>query len=169
MSSVQHKNHLQLIKIIITQSFTSFIICDHCFSLVILYFVIFDYSDCSECVYYDCLCISVLLESLNCTYLYLKFNINDVINEYMKQTIHLFKLNTKIICLFKTLKQNKSWTLIKVCCVAKKLDDNINEVINDEKNSENIANLNSLIKLMNSNFFINSEFSSQIAEAFLHN
>jgi len=104
MSSVQHKNHLQLTKIITTQSFTSFIICNYCFSLAILYFVIFNYSDCSECVYYDYLCISVLLKSLNYTYLCLKFNINDVINEHIKQTVHLFKLNTKIICLFKTLK-----------------------------------------------------------------
>jgi len=73
--------------------------------------------------------------------------------------MHLFKLNTKIICLFKTLKQNKSQMLVKVCCVAEKLDDDINKVINDKKNSENITNLNSLIKSVSSSFFTDSKLS----------
>jgi len=50
--------------------------------------------------------------------------------------------------------------LIKVHCVAEKLDDNINEVMNDEENIKNILNLNFLIKLMSFNFFINSKLSS---------
>ncbi len=59
--------------------------------------------------------------------------------------------------------------LIKICCVAEKLDNNINEVMNNKKDTKNILNFNSLIKLINSNFFINFKLSSQIAEAFLHN
>ncbi len=78
-------------------------------------------------------------------------------NEHMKQAVYLFKLNAKIICLFKTLKQNKSQTLVKVCCVAEKLDDDINEITDDEKISENIANLDSLVKSMSSNFFADLE------------
>jgi len=50
--------------------------------------------------------------------------------------------------------------LIKVCCVAEKLDDNINEVINDKENTENILNFNSFLKLMSSNFFTDSKLSS---------
>ncbi len=50
--------------------------------------------------------------------------------------------------------------LIKVYCVAEKLDDNINEVINNEKISENIILFNFLIKSMSSNFFIDSKLSS---------
>ncbi len=50
--------------------------------------------------------------------------------------------------------------LIKVCCVAEKLNDNINEVINNKEDTENILNFNSLLKLMSFNFFINSKLSS---------
>ncbi len=106
------------------------------------------------------MCISVLLKSLNYAHLHLKFDIKDVINEYIKQTAHLFRLNIKKIYFFKTFKQNKSQMLIKVHCVAEKLDDNINEVMNDEENIKNILNLNFLIKLMSFNFFINSKLSS---------
>ncbi len=49
--------------------------------------------------------------------------------------------------------------LVKVCCVAEKLDDDINKVINDKKNSENITNLNSLIKSVSSSFFTDSKLS----------
>ena len=75
----------------------------------------------------------------------------------MKQTVHLFKLNIKIIYFFKTFKQNKSQMLIKVCCIAEKLDDNINEVTDNEKTSKNIIIFNFLVKLMSSSFFTNSE------------
>ena len=83
--------------------------------------------------------------------------------------MHLFKLNTEIIYLFKTLKQNESQSLIKVCCIAEKLDDDVNEVMKNKKFFKNIINFNFLIKLISSDFFINSELSSQIAKAFLHN
>ena len=106
------------------------------------------------------MCVLVLLKSFNCVYLCLKFNIDNAINECIKQTAHLFKLNAKIICLFKTFKQNESQILVKVHCIAEKLDDNTNKVTNNEKTSENIITFNFLIKLMSSSFFTDSKPSS---------
>ena len=86
----------------------------------------------------------------------------------MKQAVHLFKLNAKIIYFFQTLKQNESQILVKVCCVAEKFNDNINKIINDE-NLSKVLNFNFLLNSLSSNFFMNFKLSSQIAEAFLHN
>jgi len=54
-------------------------------------------------------------------------------NECVKQTEHLFKLNAKVLHLFKTLKQNESCTVIKVHCVASELS---NDNDGDEKSSQ---------------------------------
>ncbi len=76
-----------------------------------------------------------------------------------KQTTYLFMLNTKILCLFKTLQLNKSYMFIKVHCVAEKLNDDINEVT-DNKNLSKILNLNILMNSLSSNFFTDSKSSS---------
>jgi len=88
-------------------------------------------------------------------------------NEHVKQAEHLFKLNAKVLCLFKTLKQNKFCAVVKVHCVAFKLSDDNNETENEE-NSFNSSNLDSLLKSMSSSFFIDSEPLSQTAVVFLH-
>ncbi len=77
-------------------------------------------------------------------------------------------LNAKILYLFKTFKLNELHIFVKVCCIAEKLNNDVNEVIND-KNLFKILNFNFLLNFLNSTFFKNSELSSQIAEAFLHN
>jgi len=77
-------------------------------------------------------------------------------NECVKQAEHLFKLNAKVLHLFKTLKQNESCAVIKVCCVAFKLSNDNNRT-EDEKNSFDPSNLDFLLKSMSFNFFINSE------------
>jgi len=89
------------------------------------------------------------------------------INECVKQAEHLFKLNAKILHLFKTLKQNKSCTIVKVCSVASELSDDNNETEN-EKNFFNSFNLDFLLKSMSFNFFINLKSFSQTAVVFLH-
>jgi len=68
-------------------------------------------------------------------------------NERVKQAEHLFKLNAKVLCLFKTLKQNESCTVVKVCCVAFKLSNDNNRT-EDEKNFFNSSNLDFLLKSM---------------------
>ncbi len=50
--------------------------------------------------------------------------------------------------------------LVKVCCVAEELGDDVNEVTDDEEISENVANLNSLMKSMSSSFFADPELPS---------
>jgi len=115
------------------------------------------------------------LESLNHAHNWLKSKLNVILNEcavqekiLKKQAAYLFTLNVKVLHLFKTLKLNKLHAFAKVHCVAEELSDDINEIIND-KNSFKILNLNSLLNSLSSSFFMNSELSSQIAEAFLHN
>jgi len=88
-------------------------------------------------------------------------------NECVKQAEHLFKLNVKILHLFKTLKQNESCAVVKVCCVAFKLSNDNNETEN-EKNSSDSSNLDFLLKSMSSSFFIDSEPLSQTVVVFLH-
>ncbi len=88
-------------------------------------------------------------------------------NEHVKQAEHLFKLNAKVLCLFKTLKQNKSHTVTKVRCVASELSNDNNET-EDEKNSSDSSNLDFLLKSMSFSFFIDLEPLSQTVVAFLH-
>jgi len=88
-------------------------------------------------------------------------------NECVKQAECLFKLNAKVLCLFKTLKQNESCAVIKVCCVAFELGDDNNET-EDEENSFNSFNLDFLLKSMSSSFFIDPEPLSQTVVVFLH-
>ena len=87
-------------------------------------------------------------------------------NECVKQAECLFKLNAKVLCLFKTLKQNESHTVTKVCCVAFKLSNDNNETENEENSSP--SNLDFLLKSMSFSFFIDSEPLSQTVVVFLH-
>jgi len=88
-------------------------------------------------------------------------------NERVKQAEHLFKLNVKVLCLFKTLKQNKSCTVVKVCCVASELSNDNNETENEE-NPFSSFNLDFLLKSMSFSFFIDSELFSQTVVVFSH-
>ena len=88
-------------------------------------------------------------------------------NEHVKQAEHLFKLNVKVLHLFKTLKQNESCAVIKVHCVASELSNDNNET-EDEKNFFNPSNLDFLLESMSSSFFIDSEPPSQTVVMFLH-
>jgi len=88
-------------------------------------------------------------------------------NECVKQAERLFKLNAKVLRLFKTLKQNKSCTVVKVHCVASELSNDNNRT-EDEKNFFDPSNLDSLLKSMSFSFFIDLEPLSQTVVVFLH-
>ncbi len=126
-----------------------------------------DYVKCSECICHDCLCVLISLNSLNCAHLQLKFELKMTMNEHVKQAEHLFKLNVKVLHLFKTLKQNESCAVIKVHCVAFKLSNDNNRTEN-EKNFSDSFNLDSLLKSMSFSFFIDLEPSSQTVVVFSH-
>jgi len=164
-----HKQHncLCLAKTIATFSFTSLIACDHCFAALSSCVIMTGHVKCSECICCGHLCVSVSLDSLNHAHLQLKSELEVAMNECVKQAERLFKLNVKVLCLFKTLKQNESHAVTKVCCVAFKLSNDNNETEN-EGNSFNSSNLDSLLKSMSFSFFIDSELSSQTAVVFLH-
>ncbi len=164
-----HKQHncLCLVKTIATFSFTSLIACDHCFAALSSCIIMTGHVKCAECTCHDRSCVSVSLDFLNHAHLWLKFELKVAMNECVKQVKHLFKLNAKVLHLFKTLKQNESCTIIKVCCVAFKLSNDNNETEN-KKNSFDPSNLNFLLKSMSSSFFIGLEPFSQTVVVFLH-
>jgi len=88
-------------------------------------------------------------------------------NERVKQAECLFKLNAKVLHLFKTLKQNESHTVIKVHCVASELSNDNNRT-EDEENFFNSFNLDFLLKSMSFSFFIDLEPFFQTVVVFLH-
>jgi len=153
-----HKQHncLCLAKIIATFSFTSLIACNHCFAALSFCIIMAGHAKCSECTRRGCLCVLISLDFLNCAHLQLKSELEVAMNECVKQTECLFKLDAKVLCLFKTLKQNESCAVIKVHCVAFKLNNDNNETEN-EKNSFDSFNLDFLLKSMSFSFFIDFE------------
>ncbi len=125
------------------------------------------HAKCFECTCCDCLCVLILLDFLNHAHLQLKSELEVAMNECVKQAEHLFKLNAKILHLFKTLKQNKSCTVVKVHCVASELSNDNNRT-EDEKNFSDPFNLDFLLKSMSFSFFIDLEPLSQTVVVFLH-
>jgi len=162
----QH-NCLCLVKIIAIFNFTSLTACDHCLTVLSFCIIMTDHAKCSECTCCGCSCVLISLDFLNHAHLQLKFKLEMTMNECVKQAERLFKLNVKVLCLFKTLKQNESHTVIKVHCVAFKLSNDNNKTENEENSSDSF-NLDSLLKSMSSSFFIDSEPLSQTVVVFLH-
>ena len=104
-----------------------------------------DHAKCSECTCHGCLCVLILLDSLNRAHLQLKSELKMAMNERVEQAERLFKLDVKVLRLFKTLKQNESHAVVKVHCVASELSNDNNET-EDEKNFFNSFNLDFLLK-----------------------
>jgi len=167
MSSYKQHNCLCLTKTITTFSFTSLIACDHYFAALSSCIIMTGHVKCAECTCCGCLCVLISLDFLNCAHLQLKSELKMVMNECVKQAEHLFKLNAKVLHLFKTLKQNESHTIIKVYCVAFKLSNDNNET-EDEKNFSDSSNLDFFLKSMSFSFFIDPEPFSQTVIVFLH-
>jgi len=164
-----HKQHncLCLAKIIATFSFTSFIACDHCFAVLSSCIIMTGHAKCAECTRRGRSCVSISLDSLNCAHLQLKSELKVAMNECVKQAECLFKLNAKVLHLFKTLKQNESCAITKVRCVASELNNDNNET-EDKENFSDSSNLDFLLKSMSSSFFIDLEPLSQTVVVFLH-
>ncbi len=167
MSFHKQHNHLHLMKTIATFSFTPLIACDHCSAALSFCIIMTGHAKCSEYTCRGCLYVSVSLDSLNHAHLQLKSKLEMTMNERVEQAECLFKLNAKVLCLFKTLKQNESHAVVKVCCVASELSNDNNETENEE-NSSNSSNLDSLLKSMSFSFFIDPEPLSQTVVVFSH-
>jgi len=167
MPSHKQHNRLRLVKTIATFGFTPLIACDHCSAALSSCIIMTDHAKCSECTHRGRPCVSVSLDSLNRAHLQLKSKLEVAMNERVKQAERLFKLDAKVLRLFKTLKQNESRTVAKVCCVASELS-NDNNGTGDEENSSDPPNLDSLLESMSSSFFIDSEPLSQTVVVFSH-
>ncbi len=164
-----HKQHncLRLVKTIATFSFTPLTACDHCSAALSFCIIMAGHAKCSECTRCGCSCVSISLDFLNRAHLWLKSELKVAMNECVEQTERLFKLDVKVLHLFKTLKQNESCAVAKVCCVAFKLSNDNNGTENEENSSDSL-NLDFLLKSMSSSFFIDSEPPSQTVVVFLH-
>ncbi len=88
-------------------------------------------------------------------------------NERVEQAERLSKLDAKVLRLFKTLKQNESRAVAKVRCVASELGDD-NDGTEDEENSSDPPNLDSLLESMSPSFFIDPGPPSQTVVASSH-
>ncbi len=157
MKSFKTYNHLYLYQFINKDDDSMLTICLHCFSLSILCIKMKNHSKCAECVCCDCLCISVLWESLNHIHNKLKFNLS-VAEKKLTQAL------AKVACLCKTLKYTKDKVAEKTLCLACELV-NDNDSVSEDENDSNSLNL------LFSNFWndlISAAFSSQTAEASLH-
>ncbi len=106
-------------------------------------------------------------EFLNRVHKKLKSQLNKAKAEHAAQLNILQCLNSKILCLCTTIRQNKLCAVQKAQCVAAKLDSDNNEITNDETFFKP-ANFDSLLQAMSSDFFNNLEPSSQTVEVFSH-
>ncbi len=157
MKSFKTYNHLCLYQFINKDDDSMLTVYLHCFSLLILCIKMKNHSKCAECVCCDCLCVSVLWESLNHIHNKLKFNLS-VAEKKLTQAL------AKVACLCKTLKYTKDKVTEKTLCLACKLV-NDNDSVSEDKNDSDSLNL------LFSNFWndlISAAFSSQTAEASLH-
>jgi len=157
MKSFKTYNHLCLYQFINKDDDSMLTVCLHCFSLSILCIKMKNHSKCAECVCCDCLCVSVLWESLNHIHNKLKFNLS-VAEKKLTQAL------AKVACLCKTLKYTKDKVAEKTLCLACELVNDNDSVSKDKNDSDSL-------NLLFSNFWndlISAAFSSQTAEASLH-
>ncbi len=122
---------------------------------------------CAECTRRGRPCVPVSLESLNRVHKKLESQLNKAEAEHAAQLNILQRLNSKILHLRTTIRQNKSRAVQKAQCVAAELDSD-NDGITDDETSSEPANFDSLLQAMSSDFFNNLEPSSQTAEVFSH-
>jgi len=122
---------------------------------------------CAECTCHGRPCVSVSLKSLNRVHEKLESQLNKAEAEHTAQLNVLQRLNSKILRLRTTIRQNKSRAVRKAQCVAAKLDSDNNEITDDETSSEP-ANFDSLLQAMSSDFFNNLGPPSQTVEVSLH-
>jgi len=160
MPSHKQHNRLRLAKTIATFGFTPPIACDHCSAALSSCIIMAGHAKCSECTRRGRPCVPVSLDSLNRAHLRLKSELEVAMNERVEQAERLSKLDAKVLRLFKTLKQNESRAVAKVRCVASELGDD-NNGTEDEENSSDPPNLDSLLESMSSSFFIDPGPPSQ--------
>jgi len=109
----------------------------------------------------------VSLESLNRVHEKLESQLNKAEAEHAAQLNILQRLNSKILHLRTTIRQNKSRAVQKAQCVAAELGSDNNGITDDETSSEP-ANFNSLLQAMSPGFFNNLGPPSQTVEVSLH-
>ena len=161
------KNCIALAKIILQFDLISFIVCECCFHSSKICICMNITSKCAEYTHCGCLCILMSLNFLNCVQEKLKSQLNQVEAKHTAHLKILQQLNSKILCLHTTIQQNKSQTLLKIKCVAVKLDSD-NDGMKNKKILSSLFNLNSLLNSMSSSFFLDSRPSSQTVKAFSH-
>ena len=119
-------NCLALFKHISIHESSSLISCDHCLFLDIDCVVMADHSKCAVCTHCGCPCIGISLELLNHTHKKLESDLKAVIKECAEHSAAVVRLDVKLSRLLKQMKQNKTISTLKACCVASELGDDSN-------------------------------------------
>jgi len=164
---LKSSSHLALAKTILQFGIISSTACECCSLTFKVCICMKGRSKCTECTCRGRPCVSVFLESLNCVHKKLKSQLNKAKAEHAAQLNILQCLNSKILHLCTTIRQNKLRAVQKAQCVAAKLDSDNNEITNDETSSEP-ANFDSLLQAMSLDFFNDLEPPPQTVEVFLH-
>jgi len=141
--------------------------CERCSSTFKVCICMKGRSKCAECTRRGRPCVLVSLESLNRVHEKLESQLDKAKAEHAAQLNILQRLNSKILRLRTTIRQNKSRAVQKAQCVAAELGSDNNEITDDETSSEP-ANFDSLLQAMSPGFFNNLEPPSQTVEVFSH-
>ncbi len=122
---------------------------------------------CAECTRRGRPCVPVSLESLNRVHEKLESQLDKAEAEHAAQLDVLQRLNSKILRLRTTIRQNKSRAVRKAQCVAAELGSD-NDGITDDETSSEPANFDSLLQAMSPGFFNNLGPPPQTVEASSH-
>ena len=169
MSSKKSCNCFLLFKIIQMKDYSSSTACDYCSSVSSLCIVMKDHPKCAECTHHGCSCVPVSLELLNQAHNHLIAELEAAEAEHFQIFKKQFWIAEKQFCvltqithLHKTLKQNKTCTISKVQCIVTELDEDINDVSENENNSNSLNPFSSILWKN-----LTSTSPSQTAAAFL--
>jgi len=158
------ENRLMLSKTITQLGITAPFPCNRCSSSSKFCVHMKGHPKCAECTHCGRPCVLMSLNSLNCAHKRLESQLGEVEAEHTAQLEVLQQLNSKILRLHKTIRQNKSKAIQKANCVAVELDSD-NDEIKDENNS---SDMQQLIDSMPPSFWNSILAPPQNVEVFSH-
>ena len=143
------ENRLALAKTILQFGIVASVACNRCCSSSKVCIRMEGRSKCAECTRRGRPCVPVSLDSLNQVHEKLESQLEKVEVEHAAQLESLQQLNSKILRLRKTIRQNKARTLRKVDCVVAELGSD-NDGMEDEAGP---PNMQQFVDLMSPSFW----------------
>ena len=145
MSSKKSCNCFLLFKTIQTKGYPPPTACDYCSSVSSLCVVMEVHPKCAKCTHCGHPCVPVSLESLNQVHNHLIAELEAAEAEHLQISKEQSWIAEKQFCvltwithLHRTLRQNKTCTILKVQCIATELGEDINGVSGDENDPNSL-------------------------------